>query len=501
MNNDLTLELLRHVTDQLEAGVAQKTKPAPSAPALPSGLPPNRWKSTSAESPMEVAKLNGALKFLSADVPRGNGSFYDTASQPKDDYWLAVVWCIASLGWVSGEGIARDWSKLSSRYTDEGFDAAWNGYRADHHKAIGIGSLYKRAKELGWQSAQATLTAPNSNRYKLLGRPEIMALNPIAWLIKGIFPATGLGAMYGPTASGKSFLGFDCAAAVAEGIPWFNFKTNACPVVYAALEGEAGYRLRVEAWEKQNGRNLPDKLYLILQPFRLTVSQDVTDLAAAVPHGCAIFVDTLNRAAPTSDENSSKDMGEILEGAKQLQELSGGLVVLIAHTGKDVSKGVRGHSSLFAALDAGIEVERNANGRAWTVAKAKDSTDGQKIPFNLKVHDLGTDSDGDLRTSCTVERDYAQVFQTPEPGGKDQKAALKLIKAEIVLSAEVNKARSGGHTQCMRVEDAVTRIAGTLAAVHRSKRNNRARAILKSLIDGRHINSGLDGDEGWVWLP
>jgi hypothetical protein len=503
MKNDLTLDMLRQITEELQREEEQAGNELPTtASTLPSAIPPNWWKKSPAESPQEIAKLTEVLSFFTPDVPCGQGSFYDAADQPIEENWLAVIWCIASLGWSGGKEIARNWSKLSRRYDDEGFDDAWSGYKPSHPRAIGIGSLYKRAKELGWQSPQAAPAAPNANRYRLLGRNEIMALKPLSWLVKGIFPATGLASIFGPTGSGKSFLGFDCAAAVAEGVPWFGFKTNACPVVYAALEGEAGYRLRVEAWEKQNGRDLPDNLFLLLQPFKLTALEDIADLAAVVPHGAAIFVDTLNRAAPTSDENSSKDMGEILEGAKRLQDITGGLVVLIAHTGKDVTKGVRGHSSLFAALDAGIEVERNTNGRSWSVAKAKDSSDGQGFPFKLKVHDLGKDSDGDPLTSCTVERDYGQVFQTPEPSGKAQKAALKQMKAEIPQSKDTNKAGSGTQTQCLKVEDAVTRIAGTLTTVQANKRRNRARGILKGLIDGGFINTGLERDgEGWVWLP
>ena len=502
MKNDLTLDMLRQITEELQRPKEQagnNLPPAASAP--PSAIPLNWWKNSPSETPEEIAKLKHALSFFSSDVPRGQGSFYDAKGQPNNEYWLAVVWAMASLGWQSGEEIARNWSKTSKRYTDEGFDEAWSAYKPDHHKAIGIGSLYKRAKELGWKSPQAALAAPNTIRYKLLGRNEIMALKPISWLVKGIFPSSGTAALFGPSMAGKSFLGFDCSAAIAEGCPWYGFKTYACPVVYVALEGEAGYRLRAQAWEKQNRRNLPSNLSLILQPFKLTELKDVSALAAAVPHGAAIFVDTLNRAAPTSDENSSKDMGQILEGAKRLQELTGGLVVLIAHTGKDTSKGVRGHSSLFAALDAAIEVERNANGRAWTVAKAKDASDGQMLKFKLIVHDLGKDSDGDPQNSCTVERDYGHLFQRPEPSGKNQKAGLRLLEVEIPQSTETNKAGCGTKTQCLKVEEAITRIAGTLTTAKPHQRNNRARAVITSLIHGGHLLSGFEGEEAWLWLP
>ncbi len=66
-------------------------------------------------------------------------------------------------------------------------------------------------------------------------------------------------------------------------------------------------------------------------------------MSAVVPAGAVVFIDTRNRAAPTADENSSKDMGGILEAAKRLQTLTGGLVVLIHPTGKDTTKGQRAH--------------------------------------------------------------------------------------------------------------------------------------------------------------
>lgn len=41
-------------------------------------------------------------------------------------------------------------------------------------------------------------------------------------------------------------------------------------------------------------------------------------LAALVPAGAVVLLDTQNRAALTADESSSKDMGEIPEGVKNL---------------------------------------------------------------------------------------------------------------------------------------------------------------------------------------
>jgi putative DNA primase/helicase len=239
-------------------------------------------------------------------------------------------------------------------------------------------------------------------RYKLLTCDQLRDLPPMTWRVRGVVPDRGLAAIAGPSASGKSFLAFDMAAAIAGGWRWFGQRVEAAPVVYAALEGEAGYKLRAQAWEASHGQALPADLRLMLQPFKLTEAQDVQDLAAVVPAGAVVIVDTLNRAAPDTDENSSRDMGKVLEAAKQLQALTGGLVVLVHHTGKDESKGLRGHSSLFAALDAVVTVSRDGDRREWRLGKSKDGADGEAHTFKLQVEALGFDDHGDSLTSCAV---------------------------------------------------------------------------------------------------
>ncbi|MFY9182674.1 MAG: AAA family ATPase [Limnohabitans sp.] len=120
------------------------------------------------------------------------------------------------------------------------------------------------------------------SRFKLLTSGDLAELPPLRWLVRGVLPSQGLAGLYGPSASGKSFLALDLCAAVAEGRPWFGNRTQAAPVVYCALEGEGGIRLRAQAWEMHKGRKLPDSLRFVLQPFKLTEAQDVQDLANVV---------------------------------------------------------------------------------------------------------------------------------------------------------------------------------------------------------------------------
>jgi hypothetical protein len=338
-------------------------------------------------------------------------------------------------------------------------------------------------------------------RYKLLSAADLRNLPPLAWRVRGVLPAVGLAALYGPSASGKSFLAFDMAAAIAEGQRWFDCRVEAAPVVYAALEGEAGFKLRAQAWEASRGRALPDGLRMMLQPFKLTDGQDVLDLAAVVPAGAVVVVDTLNRAAPTADENSSRDMGEILEAAKTLQNLTRGLVLLVHHTGKNAAAGLRGHSSLFAAMDAAIEVSREGDRREWKVAKSKDGIDGESCPFKLAVEVLGTEPTGEAITSCVVVRDTAveDVRAVKLPQGGNQRVILDALRDLLQKAGPFNT--PGAPASCppgrpaVELEVVLPRLAERLT-VAPDRKTERARDGITGLV-----SRGVVGcDKGWIWL-
>jgi hypothetical protein len=310
--------------------------------------------------------------------------------------------------------------------------------------------------------------------------------------------------LYGPSASGKSFLALDMCIAIAEGKKWFGIRTIPSPVIYVALEGESGFKNRVAAWEIQNNRKLPEAMNMVLQPFEITNQIDVDSLVDSIPYGSVVVVDTLNRAAPTTDENSSKEMGQILQSCKRLQGLIGGLIVLIHHTGKDTTQGARGHSSFFAALDGAIEVKRTGDKRSWTVAKAKDGQDGNNYSFALKIHELDDDSDGDKVTSCTISQDAKNIFVKNPPTGAKQKEALREFKLNVstlgVLNAPAKDCPKD--IPCVDFDLAVQFIAKTLTTTVKNKRTHEARRLLTSLVNSGHIETSLDNkDDTWCWIP
>jgi putative DNA primase/helicase len=348
--------------------------------------------------------------------------------------------------------------------------------------------------------SRASEPAKPEPRFKLLGRDDLRALPPLEWRVRGVLPAVGVAALFGPSASGKSFLGFDLAAYIAEGRDWFGRRVKAAPVVYLALEGEAGFRLRAEAWEQANGRTLPAGLRLVLQGFKL--AGDVPDLAAAVlaavGAGAVVFVDTLNASAPGMDENGPADAGLILESAKALQRLTAGLVVLVHHTGKDPSKGMRGHSSLFAAMDGAIEVTRDGDRREWKVAKAKDGQDGAGHPFRLDVVDLGEDDEGETVTSCVIAPDESpqDVTRSRLPKGGNQKVVLDALGELLRKSATFGRAGAPPVRPCVQLEPAVEAIAPRLTCEPKRQKER-----VRQALTGLTASGVVTCREGWLWLP
>jgi len=297
------------------------------------------------------------------------------------------------------------------------------GFTSDSLTAATIALVEREADEILHRFGLAVprkKPPKSTSRFKLMDVADISKSKPIGWRIKGVIPDSGIAAIYGPSGSAKTFLALDMALSLSIGLPWFGMRTKACPVVYVCLEGEAGLSNRVSAYLTRN--DAAGEVYFLTQPVSLLNEKDAPELAKAIHEseaaGGVVIIDTLNRAAPGMDENASGDMGKVIAMVKGLQSALGGLVMLVHHTGKDATKGMRGHSSLIAALDAAIEVTRSGDQRSWQVAKSKDGEDGKAHPFRLEVVQLGIDDDGDPVTSCVIQ-------QGGEPAKKPLTPALQ----------------------------------------------------------------------------
>jgi hypothetical protein len=310
--------------------------------------------------------------------------------------------------------------------------------------------------------------------------------------------------MYGASGAGKGFLLLDLVAAIAEDRNWFGHRVarGVKRIVYVCLEGKAGIQKRIRAWEQENGRPFPEVRF-VFESFRLLEHTHVLGLAAAIEAvGGAdmTVIDTLSRAAPGCDENSSQDMGRMLEAVKDLQAMTGGLVLLVHHAGKDSSRGMRGHSSLFGGMDAVIEVNRNGDVRSWAADKLKDEKDSEPHSFALHRVELGEDADGEPVTSCVVRPtvrlsdDEAPSAKPPKLGG-NQKIVYDGLCPLFRASKAWGRAGAPATRPCLTLEDAVEGTKERLA-VEPKRRRERALQAITGLIASRVLGS----NEGWLWL-
>ncbi len=120
-----------------------------------------------------------------------------------------------------------------------------------------------------------------------------------------------------------------------------------------------------------------------------------------------VVIDTLSRALAGGNENAPDGMGAFVRNIDRIRTETGACCVLVHHTGKDGSKGARGHSLLRAAVDTEIEIVRGTGAGGdklihATLTKQKDAEAGAVFGFRLEPVRLGTDEDGDAITSCVV---------------------------------------------------------------------------------------------------
>lgn len=249
---------------------------------------------------------------------------------------------------------------------------------------------------------------PNNARFAVIEAVDFKVPGPRSWLIKNVRPANAeLAVTYGASTSGKSAVVFDQACAMNRGSTWRGLSTRKSRVIYLCAEGAHDFRYRVEAYAVQFNVPRADLPAVIEDAPDLLLAQDISALIEQIRKTgkCdELIVDTWSQCL-NGDENSSKDAGRALRHCKQIHRDTGALVHLVAHTGKDETKGIRGWSGIRAACDAEYEVRcpRGQETRVLEVTKMKGGRSGKEYPFKLRTVVLGKDADGEEYGAVVVD--------------------------------------------------------------------------------------------------
>jgi hypothetical protein len=419
------------------------------------------------------------------------------------DEWLQVGMALHHETRGAGFDYWCDWSELGSKFPGRDvLQHRWDSFGKQTGKTVTGKTLLKMSGISASTPAtadefEAMVEAAVKDAESAPDRPprfnfepvhEFASVKGLPWVIKGVLPQAGLAVIYGASGSGKSFAVLDMAFAIARGIEWRGRRVKQGKVAYIAAEGADGFRKRLAAYGQQHKVDLSQVPMTVLNGApNLMLLDDAKDLAVGVlvkGGASVIVVDTLAQTTPGANENAGEDMGKALGHCKRLHEMTGALVLLIHHSGKDQAKGARGWSGLRAACDAEIEVIRAETGaRELRLSKNKDGEDGLRWGFQLDVVELGVDEDLDPITSCTVSEAEVTGVQLLRVLGPNE---------EIVNS--VVQELAGVQTSGIEVSAVIAAALKKMPAPTDGKRDTRKMRIRRA------IESLCTGDTAPYWI-
>jgi len=256
-----------------------------------------------------------------------------------------------------------------------------------------------------------------------------------SYIVKGLLGSDTMSVIYGPSNSGKTFFALDLTFHIAAGIPWRGRRVNRAGVLYLAAEGGKGVANRIAALKAEKGTgDIPLALRragldLLKQEADLQIVFTLANEVKAASGGgkILIVIDTLSRVMAGGDENSAADMTALIRNIDAIREATNSHIMLVHHSGKDVARGARGHSSLRAATDTEIEVQNDDGNRAAIVTKQRDYQGGETFAFDLKPVMLGVDQDGDEVSSCVVEPTDSDEFMAARKAAKGRGKNQQII--------------------------------------------------------------------------
>ena len=468
--------------------------PSPDVPVL---VRPVREVRVAQATPPELSRLASALDA----IPNEGDKELDY------DKWFAIVAGIDHATEHSDDGyaLALAFSSRAAKFDQDFFDTrVWPYLRSDRAgPAYTANTVFAAAYGNDWpdpemisgfecvEQALEEASAKPKRGYQFLQTADYVSGEPLSWIVKGVIPQAVLGLIYGASGSGKSFFALDLAVAVATGREWRGKRVVRGRVAYIAAEGAGGMRNRLKAACEQHGIEPAalDIFTLAAAPNFMEPAPVKAVIAAVLAAGpfSLLFIDTLAQVSAGANENSGEDMGRVLKHCEEIHRATGAMVMLVHHSGKDESKGARGWSGLKGPADVEISILRAEQDRVAKVSKMKDGEDGGKFGFRLHVVNIGTDSDGDPITSCTIE--YTAVVAgikrvAPDPAHEVQAAVWQIAIDVLGLG--------GATTVGAILDEYVARTPRDPASTKRDTRRQHADRAVKALVANGTLNH-LDG--------
>ena len=234
---------------------------------------------------------------------------------------------------------------------------------------------------------KSTHSLPAKSVLTLIGDVEIY--NP-KYLIDGIIEESSLVGLIGPSGAGKTFVALDMALSMATGKDYHGLFVKKGLAILSAGEGHLGIPRRVEAWCEYYEKSLKDANFAItshaIELFNKesfdSFCMSIDSLSIEKGNPVIIVIDTVARHMGGKDENSAKDMGELVRIADELKSKYQCSIVLVHHTGHAQKNRARGSTAYRGALDTEILIKANGIDNIYmTCEKQKDGQMFERVQF------------------------------------------------------------------------------------------------------------------------
>lgn len=327
---------------------------------------------------------------------------------------------------------------------------------------------------------------------------------PLRFLVDGLIPYPSLSIVYGSPGSMKSMMLADMAVCVAGGLRFLEpldtdkmqpgrvLATAQAPVLWIDFDnGTRRTDERMDAMARSRGLPIDTPIRYVSMPtpwLDASKRSMVMQLAGLIKIGGykLVIIDNLGLITGDVEENSA-GMAQVMGNLRWLCEECDCALIVVHHQRKSngsddkIRKGemLRGHSSIEAAIDLGLIVERKPNEDSIAIIPTK--VRGYKIIDILGAQFTYTHKEG------TYDLESARFFSMATETAQDKE--LRSIKDEI-------RAIIKSERRPMKQAEIVNAVRDSMAARSLTPPGiNKVRGLLKSMHDdGEIVEAESDGD-------
>ena len=227
---------------------------------------------------------------------------------------------------------------------------------------------------------------------------------PLDWVIDKFLVKKTVSMVYGAPGACKSFIAQDWGMSVATGTKWHDYRVREGGVLYVCGEGQEDLPNRIAAWKQHQGMSEEEifPFFHTQHEINLSDRENIDQLIEQMEEIAKggdfqlVIIDTLSTNFGGCDENSG-DMTAFITNINSLAKRTNTHCCIVHHSGKDTSKGGRGHSSQHCDVYTYIAIEQaEIKEKAYTKVIQKKQKGGEKllpILFNMELINLGIGKD------------------------------------------------------------------------------------------------------------